>query len=288
MSTPELSCCHCHCVHCLYILPCLTVIVSNVCTISGCLVSLSLCRMCVQSQSVLSHCDDVQCVYTTQSVCVILTVFDVCKIQPSGLTFHFVQCLYISACLVSLLLCPLSTHLSLSGLIIIVSNGYTPQPLWTSLSLCPMSTHLSLSGLTIIVSNVYTPQPVWSLCHCVQCLHTSVCLVSLSLCPISVHLSLSGLSVIVSNVYTPQLVWPHCHCVQCLHTSACLVSPSVCPMSIQLTCLVSLSLHPISVHLSLSGFTVIVSNICTLQPVWSHCCCVHVQCLNDKDNDNAN
>ena len=101
--TSQAALSHCHCVECVYNLrlPCLTVIVSNVCTISGCLVSLSLCRMCVQSQSVLSHCHCGKVRYT--SACL-----SHCPMSTPELSWchcHCVHCLYISAFLVSLSLC---------------------------------------------------------------------------------------------------------------------------------------------------------------------------------------
>ena len=69
-------------------------------------------------------------------------VSPVCTPQPIFSHCHCVHCLHISACLVSLSLCPLSAHLSLSCLTVIVFTVFT---------------HLSLSCLTVIVSHVQCP-----------------------------------------------------------------------------------------------------------------------------------
>ena len=116
-------------------------------------------------------------------------------------------------------------------------------------------------------------------------MHLSLYIISLWLCPLSVELSLSCLTVILSNLCKTQPVWCYYDYVHCLYNSACLITVCAKPH-------LSLFVHiSPSSHLSLSALTVIVSKlfvqlipssltfiaatVCTTQPVWSHCDCVH-------------
>ena len=269
---------HCDCVQCpmcMYHSACpvslslsglsdLTVIVSNVCT----------------HQLVQPHCHCIQLLLQLSSVAFIASVH---WFQPIWSHYDYVHCLYISVCLVSLSLwqssvhlsrsvhCPMSVHLTLAGVTVIVSTVCTSQPALSHCHCVECVYNLSLSCLTVIVAKFGTPQPV---CLTVQCL----------------HLSLAVVTVIVSTVCTSQAALSHCHCVECVYNlrlpcrtvivsnvctiSGCLVSLSLCRMCVQSQSVLS------HCHCGKVRYTSACLSHCPMStPEHSLCHCHCVHCL---------